>query len=89
MGASFWVHYAFALAVVALALLGLQRVVKLAAMRAGIATPARRTIAVIESVPFTPSSQLHVVRAGARRVLVATTRDSIVYLGEVSDAAPG
>ena len=69
MGASFWVHYAFALAVVALALLGLQRVVKLAAMRAGIATPARRTIAVIESVPFTPSSQLHVVRAGARRNL--------------------
>ncbi len=89
MNAAFALHYAFALLVVALTLLGLHAATKFVTGRAGRGGASNRILSVIESRPLTASSHLHVVRVRDREIVLASTRDAIVYLGTLEARSTG
>ena len=82
---SFWTNYCFALAIVALILGGLFALTRgIARRRVLIVAADRRLVTVLESTALSQQSYLHVVKAGARYVLIGASQASLVMLGELS-----
>lgn len=88
----FAARYVAALAAVALMLFGLQAAMRVLGRRRVRAVPGRRLtmICALESTMLSPSLWVHVVRVGAREIVLAATPASVLVLGDLADErAPG
>lgn len=84
MATGFWVQYFVALIVVALMLAGLYAVTRGLARGRVLASADRRLVTVLESTVLTQHSAVHVVKAGARYLLIgASNNGGVSTLGEL------
>lgn len=76
-------HYAVALATVALMLVGLQTAARAYARRRFTKADANRYVVVLESTALSQQVALHVVRAGGRMYLIGSAQASVTLLTEL------
>lgn len=61
-------------------------VVKKLLPRLGVAGPAGKRISVIETAYLAPRKAVLLLRVGSRKILVASTREGLAMLADVTDA---
>ena len=83
MSASFLLHYFLTLTVVALMLAGLYVVIRGLARGRLIASADRRLVAVLESTVVSQHASLHVVKVGARYLLIGGGSAQLTLLSEL------
>ena len=83
VSANFWFNYLLALIVVALMLAGLWIVVRTLARGRIIASADRRLVAVLESTVVSQHASLHVVKVGARYLLIGGGSAQLTMLSEL------
>ncbi|MDQ2865286.1 MAG: flagellar biosynthetic protein FliO [Candidatus Eremiobacteraeota bacterium] len=84
MSSGFWLQYVGALLVVALMLGGLYAVTRGLARGRVLSSADRRLVTVLESTVLTQHSAVHVVKAGARYMLLgASNSGGVSSLGEL------
>lgn len=83
MGSSFWLQYAFVLAVVGLMLLGLYALARGLGRARMLATTQQKLLSVVDSTPLSPQTTLFVVKVGEKFLLVGGGAGHLTYLSEV------
>ena len=90
MSWSFWVNYFLALTIVALMLGGLYIIVRGLARGRIFASADRRMVTVLESTALSQHASVHVVKVGARYMLVGGSNGNVSMLAELpSDDVEG
>ena len=84
MSGSFWVNYFLALTIVALMLAGLYIIVRGLARGRVFASANRRMVTVLESTMLSQHASMHVVKVGARYLLIGGSNGAISTLSELS-----
>jgi len=53
-----------------------------------ISNPPGKQIRVVESAYIAPHKRIHLIQTGSRRLLIASTNETITMLADVTDSAP-
>lgn len=80
---SFWTNYLLTLATVTLVLTGLFVLARRLAQRRAFECADRRIVTVLESTMLSQHASLHVVRVGARYLLIGAANAAISTLGHI------
>jgi flagellar biogenesis protein FliO len=83
MSAGFWFNYALALIIIGLMLAGFAIVARSLARGRVLASARHRLVTVLESTALSQHAALHVVKVGARYLLVAGSQGSVRTLAEL------
>ena len=83
MPRSFWTNYALALATVALMLAGLHMLARRIARGRSFGSANRRLVTVIESTMLSQHASVHVVKVGARYLVIGAANAALSTLAEI------